>query len=278
MAEHMEKVQMILEIAKLAQQYEDQASLLETAISQCVNGLLSIADDIDKFHKGATITNVVGSSLGIAGGITTIVGLCLAPVTFGASLIVSGVGIGVATAGGITGASASIADIVNMKNKCKNASERIDVVNEIIKTMQDLAKNITGMVESLRVVLEVEEEDAAEADIARIAGRGVFVGVEIGRLAQLGRLSTIAARGVELAAQGARALRVVSGVFAALFVIIDVAFVAKAAIELQKGAKTIEAAQIREQAHSLLEIQDALKKNVENMNFEKTKFVAEMFR
>ncbi|XP_068136544.1 apolipoprotein L3-like [Hyperolius riggenbachi] len=274
MADHLDKVQLILEIVRLVQQYEDQASLLETAISQCVNGLLSTADDIDKFHKGATITNVVGSSLGIAGGITTIVGLALAPVTLGASLIVSGVGIAVATAGGVTGASASIADVVNMKKKCKNASERIDVVNEMIETMKDLAQNISGRVEDLKTVLKVEEA----ADIARVAGRGVFIAVEIGRLAQLGRLSSIAARGVELAAQGARALRVVSGVFAALFVIIDVAFVAKAAVELQKGANTIEAAQIREQAQNLLAIQDSLRITVENMREEKLRLVAEMFK
>ncbi|XP_068135246.1 apolipoprotein L3-like [Hyperolius riggenbachi] len=250
----MENIQIISQIIRLVQQYEDQASLLGTAISQCVNGLFSIADDIDKFHKGATITNVVGSSLGIAGGITTIVGVCLAPVTLGASLIVSSVGISVASAGGFTGSLASILDILNMKKKCKRARKSIAAVNELIKTMQTLAKNITSMVEHLSVLL------------SRLAQLG------------LGTMSTIVARGFELAAQGARALRVVTGVLSALFIIIDVLFVAKAARELQKGAKTIEAAQIREQAHYLIKIHDALQYNVENINFEKTKFVAEMFR
>lgn len=47
------------------------------------------------------------------GGVTAIAGLALAPFTFGASLVITAVGVGVATAGGIASASAAISDNVN---------------------------------------------------------------------------------------------------------------------------------------------------------------------
>ncbi|KAG5846274.1 hypothetical protein ANANG_G00148040 [Anguilla anguilla] len=59
-----------------------------------------VADGLERVHFGTTVGSLTGGVIGAAGGITTIVGLALAPVTLGASLIVTGVGIGVAAAGG----------------------------------------------------------------------------------------------------------------------------------------------------------------------------------
>ena len=56
-----------------------------------------------------TVTASVGGGVAsVAGSITTITGLILAPFTMGTSLIVTAVGIGVATAGGVVSASANI--------------------------------------------------------------------------------------------------------------------------------------------------------------------------
>lgn len=83
---------------------------------QHVLRLYTIADDISNFHRRAKIANITGGTTTAVGGVAAITGLALAPVTFGISLIVSTVGLGVATAGGITAASASISDNVHDMN------------------------------------------------------------------------------------------------------------------------------------------------------------------
>ncbi|AWO97195.1 putative apolipoprotein L6-like [Scophthalmus maximus] len=80
---------------------------------QSIITLHAIADDIRDFHQKAKIAGITGGTTTAVGGVTAIAGLALAPFTFGASLVVTAVGVGVATAGGIASASAAISDNVN---------------------------------------------------------------------------------------------------------------------------------------------------------------------
>ncbi|KAM6909464.1 apolipoprotein L1-like [Xenentodon cancila] len=80
---------------------------------QSIIMLHTIAEDISEFHHKAKIAGITGGTTTAVGGITAIAGLALAPFTFGVSLVVTAVGVGVATAGGITSASAAISDNVN---------------------------------------------------------------------------------------------------------------------------------------------------------------------
>ncbi|XP_066454185.1 apolipoprotein L4-like [Eleutherodactylus coqui] len=216
-------------------------------IESCIIEMTTIAEDLDKFHRGATIASVTGSSFGIAGGITTIVGLALAPVTLGASLIVSGVGIGVAVAGGVTGASASIADTVNMKKKSNKVQELVNQINEMMKGLKEISDNISSEVENIQVRFNQDEL----FDSTRVLGRSVLSAVEASRMTQLGKISTVASRGAQLATRGVQAAAVISGVLAAVFIIIDAIFIVKGAIDLHKGSKTEEAASIRACAEEL---------------------------
>ncbi|XP_075056623.1 apolipoprotein L3-like isoform X2 [Mixophyes fleayi] len=240
-------------------------------IEDCLKDLLCIADDIDKYHKGATIASVTGSTFGIAGGITTIVGLALAPVTLGVSLIVSGVGIGVAVAGGVTGAAASIADTVNIKNKCNTVQKIVMDINEKLLIIEKISENIKRTLEALKSMLGEKHTK----NIRKIGERGAFLAVEITRLAQLGRVSAAATRGVQLVAQGAQAARALSGVFAAVFILVDAAFVVKGAVDLHKGSKTKAAAEIREIAHKLKKTFDDLKEQDKIMHREHSRFLIE---
>uniref|UniRef100_A0A8C5QTM0 Apolipoprotein L3 n=1 Tax=Leptobrachium leishanense TaxID=445787 RepID=A0A8C5QTM0_9ANUR len=223
-----------------------QRQFVET-VKECIKQLHSIADDVDKFHKGSIIASVAGSSFGIAGGIATIVGLCLAPVTFGASLIVTGVGIGVATAGGVTGAAASIADRFNIKAKCNKVEEIIKEINNMRENMQATLRQIDIL------IIEMIDLLGLNSDFVRVGVRGAYAAVEIARLVQLANLAANAARGAQIAARGAQAAAAVTGVFAALFIVVDTVFLFKAAMELIDGAKSEEAAKIRYIADQLAE-------------------------
>ncbi|XP_075197666.1 uncharacterized protein LOC142297313 [Anomaloglossus baeobatrachus] len=190
-------------------------------VSDCSKQLLTSADDLDEFHRAATIASVTGSSVGLAGGITTIVGLVLAPFTAGVSLIVSGIGAGVAAVGGLTGASASIADTVNMKKKCSRVEKIVKKVNINMNELEKISKKLDLLVTGI-----MSKQKAVDgSDAARVGGRGVYAAIEVGRMIQLGKVSAAAARGIQIAVRGAQVFRVVSGVFAALFIIVDATFI-----------------------------------------------------
>ncbi|XP_053475367.1 uncharacterized protein si:cabz01007807.1 isoform X2 [Ictalurus furcatus] len=106
--------------------------------------LYAIGDDISNFHRHAKIANITGGTTTAVGGVAAIAGLALAPVTLGASLIVSAVGLGVATAGGITAASATISDNLHDMNDRK----KIEVV------VQDYETRLVELRRCLRFVAE----------------------------------------------------------------------------------------------------------------------------
>ncbi|CAK6975552.1 uncharacterized protein si:cabz01007807.1 isoform X1 [Scomber scombrus] len=99
--------------------------------------LHAIADDISAFHHKAKIAGITGGTTTAVGGVTAIAGLALAPFTFGASLVITAVGVGVATAGGITSASAAISDNVNNMHDRKKVET---VLQQYEDHLLDLAK------------------------------------------------------------------------------------------------------------------------------------------
>ena len=69
------------------------------------------------FSKVSNKTKVAGISGGttaVLGGLAAGAGILLAPLTLGASLAITVAGVGVATVGGLTGASAAIANKVRL--------------------------------------------------------------------------------------------------------------------------------------------------------------------
>ncbi|XP_076018674.1 uncharacterized protein LOC143010295 isoform X2 [Genypterus blacodes] len=99
--------------------------------------LHAIADDISTFHHKAKIAGITGGTTTAVGGVTAIAGLALAPLTFGTSLLLTVVGVGMATAGGITSASAAISDNVNNMHDRKKVEV---VLQEYEGHLLDIAK------------------------------------------------------------------------------------------------------------------------------------------
>lgn len=106
-------------------------------LQQHILELLQLADAADSFHKKTVTASVGGGVASVAGSITTITGLILAPFTAGTSLIVTAVGIGVATAGGLTSASANITDTVHSKTDRKKVEKMIQGYQEEIKDIKE---------------------------------------------------------------------------------------------------------------------------------------------
>ncbi|TDH05641.1 hypothetical protein EPR50_G00124660 [Perca flavescens] len=228
---------------------------------QHVMDLNSIADGLDKFSKNTKIAQITGGSTSALGGVATITGLALAPFTMGTSLIVTAVGLGVATAGGLTSAGAGISNQVNNSMDRKKVEK---IVQDYQEKMDDLNKCLTfvkqGIENLRRFDLIKMKKHAYNRDFPALnlnfyedgamAGKAILNNAnEIMRLVQIANMAgSTAARAVQIASMA-------TGVLAGLFVGMDIYFVAKDSKELKKGAKSEFAAKIREVA---LQLHDGL--------------------
>ncbi|XP_071371346.1 uncharacterized protein apold1b isoform X2 [Centroberyx affinis] len=221
------------------------------SLQQRILELLAVADAADVFHKKTVTASVGGGVASVAGSVTTITGLILAPFTMGTSLIVTAVGIGVATAGGVASASANITDTVHSKTDRKK-------VEKMIKDYQEEMNDIKECLEFLQDGMETLEEWDFEAYCESISKKHLNQNVkhvmkEGGRAGKAlminteSLISTVQVLSVAGgAAKAAQVMSVTTGVMSGLFLALDVFFLAKDSMELRKGAKTDFAAKIRE--------------------------------
>ncbi|XP_022613834.1 uncharacterized protein LOC111231114 isoform X2 [Seriola dumerili] len=224
---------------------------------QHVIDLNGIADALDKFNKNTKIAQITGGSTSAIGGVATIAGLALAPVTLGTSLIVTAVGLGVAAAGGLTSAGAGISNQVNNSMDRKKVEKIVEDYQEKIVDLNKCLKFIKQGIENLRKFdLLKMKKHAYNRDFPALtssfyedgamAGKAILINAnEIMRVVQIANVAgSTAARAVQIASMA-------TGVLTGLFVGMDIYFVAKDSKELKKGAKSEFAAKIREVATQL---------------------------
>uniref|UniRef100_A0A4W5QF73 Apolipoprotein L, 1 n=1 Tax=Hucho hucho TaxID=62062 RepID=A0A4W5QF73_9TELE len=133
--------------------------------------LLSIADNLDKVSKRTKIAGITGGATGGVGGVAAAAGVILAPFTLGLSLALTVVGVGVAAAGGVTGASAAIA------NKVSSAQDR-KKIELILQDYLALMGDIEACLRFINVGMEhlrkhnhstLQEVDTKAVRVARVA-------------------------------------------------------------------------------------------------------------
>ncbi|KAK5848268.1 hypothetical protein PBY51_005896 [Eleginops maclovinus] len=249
-------------------------------LQQRILELLSLADSADVFHKKTVQASVGGGVASVAGSITTITGLILAPFTAGASLIVVAVGIGVATAGGVASASANITDTVHSKTDRKKVEKMIQDYEEEIK---DIKECLEFLQEGMEALEEWNFEAYAESISKKHLNQNVkHVMKEGGRAGKAlvinteSLINTVQVLSVAGgAAKAAQVMSVTTGVMSGLFLALDVFFLAKDTMELKKGAKTEFAAKIREVCKDLQDgllelnrIKEQLQKTIDGIEVE----------
>ncbi|KPP65325.1 hypothetical protein Z043_116269, partial [Scleropages formosus] len=223
---------------------------------QHIMDLYAIADGIDRVNKKAKIASITGGSTSAVGGVATIAGLALAPVTMGTSLIVTAVGLGVTTAGGLTSASAGISNTISNSLDRKKVEQIVEDYQAKISNISKCLKFIKQGIENLGKYNVVKmkkrgyNQDFPELnsiyDDSAMAGKAIVCNAaEIMRVVHISSVAgSTAARAVQIASMA-------SGVVTGLFVGMDIYFVAKDSHELRKGAKSEFAAKIREVADQL---------------------------
>ncbi|KAL4618279.1 hypothetical protein GN956_G20700 [Arapaima gigas] len=206
-----------------------------------IKALREVADSMESVHWKATLGSLTGGVVGAAGGITSIVGIALAPFTLGTSLVVTGVGIGTAVVGGATSAVSNITDMVN-KSKDRKTIETIlkdyeDLMKPIKKCLDNLVEKIETL-QKLNTLKEKYQKSSSNSDLILQAGTHLARG--LGGVPEVVRLVNVVNMG-KVASQAAKAVRVAevfTGVLAGLFLALDAYFIAQDAKEIHSMRQT----------------------------------------
>ncbi|KAF4092578.1 hypothetical protein AMELA_G00022530 [Ameiurus melas] len=240
-----------------------------------LSDLEEAAVELDKMKKGSNISTVAGSSVGIAGGVLSIVGIALTPVTAGASLALTLTGIGLGVTSGINGFVTGITEIAVNSHQMKNANNIfirfMEDVQKIQRYIEDVAR-VQGPIASVHGVTTAAEVGKLAARAGAV-GKGIDAIVDGVSAVKVLRSEEVIAKAVNIGLQEANVSRSIPKLAAdlpdigqlakgtplaisksaragfvtlnALFIGVDVFFIAKSGISLAKGSKNEVAQLIR---------------------------------
>lgn len=257
---------------------------------QFLNDLEESAVKLDRMNKGAKISSVAGSSVGAVGGVLSIIGLALIPVTAGVSLALTMTGVGLGITSGVNSAVTTATEIGVNRTYQKKASEAFQSFMEDVQSLQDCLDEVTnreasqidvavGVSKVLCKVGLVGKSIDSLADAASavkmlkseelIVGAGKVVAQEGKALRNVPRVASdipdigqAAVKGPLALSKSARA-----GLIAlnALFLGMDIFFICKDSISLAKGNETEVSQFIRARAALWSSEMDSWKKTRDSL-------------
>uniref|UniRef100_A0A4X2K1T7 Apolipoprotein L6 n=1 Tax=Vombatus ursinus TaxID=29139 RepID=A0A4X2K1T7_VOMUR len=206
-------------------------------LEERIHSLHAVADQVDKTHKKCAITNVVADSTSVLSGVMSILGLALAPVTVGGSLILSASGIGLGAVAAITTLSSSVIE------HASNSAARQRVSN---------LKGIKGQAAGKQVMKGIKKNIRA----FRLAKANPHLTTTAKSLMTTGSVSTRSARKVQKAFSGTplamtKVCRMTSAVTAGALVLVDMITFIHDLSHVLEGAKAEMAEELRQQAQEL---------------------------
>ncbi|KAL6031936.1 hypothetical protein STEG23_004786 [Scotinomys teguina] len=230
---------------------------LKRKLEAIIRKLRALADHLDQVHRGCTISNVVTNSTSTVSGVLGILGLALAPVTAGGSLLLSATGLGLGTVATVTGAvTVVVEETSNWSDEAEAKrlmSETMDIMKTVLvlgkiafkisKSSYGVYKNLKTLGQHIRAIRAVRANPHLVAD-AKLLMTG---GIRAQRASQVQNVF----EGTALAMTKKARIRgvAVSGAFLAL----DVYFLVKDSMHLYDGAKSDLAEKLRALAQELEE-------------------------
>ncbi|XP_041634110.1 uncharacterized protein LOC121503662 [Cheilinus undulatus] len=216
---------------------------------QSLDELEEVAVQLDSMNKGAKISSVVGSSVGAVGGILSIVGLALSPVTAGVSLGLTMAGVGLGITSGVNGAVTTATEIGVNSSQQKKAGEVFQRIMEDMQSLHDYLEEAKIETSQLDVAVGVGRLFGKAGGIAKGIDSLVYAASAFKVLGQEGKAVVTASRVAsdvpdirKAAAKGPLALSNAAraGLIGlnAFFLGMDVFFICKDGISLAKGSET----------------------------------------
>eukprot|EP00063_Salmo_salar_P037158 XP_014011993.1 PREDICTED: apolipoprotein L3-like [Salmo salar] len=213
-------------LKKLKKEFEESVEVFRHLLDEHlkdlqakVKELRQIADSYENWYRATTRGSLAGGVMGAAGGITTLVGLGLAPFTLGTSMVVAGAGMVMGVTGGITGAASTITSMVSQRSDRQNIQNIQKHFLEKVKPIEESLSKINWKVEELKAMAN----DAAKTGfgICKIAGNLAF----LDDFANIAKLSASSAKSVRVAAS-------LTAVLSGLLLVLDIISIVKDAKEL----------------------------------------------
>ncbi|XP_029998247.1 uncharacterized protein apol [Sphaeramia orbicularis] len=231
---------------------------------QFLNDLEECAVQLDRMNKGAKISSVAGSSVGAVGGVLSIIGLALIPVTAGVSL-------GLTVAGMTLGVTSGVNSVVTTATEMGVNHTHQKKASEVFQSFMDDVQMLQSTLAEVSHQREINEADVV-VGVGKMLGKagtvakGIDALVDAGAAVKMLRSEEMVASVGNVVAQEGKALRNVprvasdipdvgqaaakgplalsksarGGLIAlnALFLGMDVFFICKDSISLAKGSKT----------------------------------------
>lgn len=226
-------------------------------LEECIRKLRELADQADKVNKRCTISKIVASSTGVVSGILTIVGLSLAPVTAGASLVLLATGVGLGTAATVTGVSASIVENSNSSTVKAKASHLLstginkkEIVQEALRHGTPQVAYATGKcIKSVKDIVE-------NAKAIRVAQANLLLLSDAKSVMTTGTMSARSSNQIQKAFGGtvlamSKGARIAGLAFAGVTLLLDTISLVKESKYLHEGAKMASAEELRQEAQTL---------------------------
>lgn len=141
-------------------------------VDECINTLEECANELEKVNTDTATADIVGESVGIAGGALILGGLILAPFTAGASLAAVAAGGWIGVASGVTTVTASV--IEGQWEKCERKEAR-EAVTSAWNSTSIFSWMLNEYIESLKCAsVYTETEDgslnSASSGVATLIG------------------------------------------------------------------------------------------------------------
>ncbi|XP_060749271.1 apolipoprotein L4-like [Tachysurus vachellii] len=231
------------------------------------------AVQLNKMKLGSNISTVAGSSVGIAGGVLSIVGLALAPVTAGVSLALTLAGVGLGVTSGVNGIVTGITEMAVNKHHGNKANRIFIRFMEDVQKIQDCVEDVASRESPIADDVLTKVKVIKVAACAGAVGKGIDALVDGASAVKALRSKQIIAKAVNIGLQEAKAGRSIKGLAAdlpdigqlakgpplalsksaragfitvnALFIVLDVLLICKDSISLSKGSRKKVAQLIR---------------------------------
>ncbi|XP_071241310.1 uncharacterized protein [Salvelinus alpinus] len=138
-----------------AQRFIGRFSQRRPRMEQFLTDLEENAVQLDRMKLGAKISSVAGSSVGVAGGILSIVGLALTPVTAGVSLALTIAGVSLGVTSGVNSLATGITEMkvnsIHEKKAREVFQNFMEDVESLQESLEDVARNIEPILGQSRV-------------------------------------------------------------------------------------------------------------------------------
>ncbi|XP_059103997.1 apolipoprotein L3-like, partial [Peromyscus eremicus] len=223
-----------------------------------IRKLRALADHLDQVHRGCTISNVVTNSTSTASGVLGILGIALAPVTAGGSLLLSATGLGLGAVATVTGAATVVVEETSKWSDEAEAKRLMSDTMDVMRLLLVLGRSILtvsrrpyGVLKQLKTLGQnIRAIRAARANLHLVADAKLLLttgGIPAQRASQLQNVF----EGTDLAMTQKARIRgaAVVGAFFAL----DVYCLVRDSMHLYDGAKSESAQELRVLAQELEE-------------------------